>query len=118
VQIKFQNCYPSQVNVAAAVYDANCQPPWESKGGGRSTRATRVHVANTCNGNLCFYAEAADGVYSAGPYQFEIAESAFDFRPTATIGFSGATVGMRLIDGQMGGTCWRWDSYTTLELVA
>jgi uncharacterized membrane protein len=116
VQINFQNGYSSLVYVAIAQYDTNCDPPWASEGWWGIEPGATVHVANTCNRYLLFYAEAVDGTYWAGPYQFQVTESAFFFCPTAEIGYSGATVGMREVDDDIGSICWPWDSYT-VELV-
>ena len=93
------------------------QPPWDSQGWWTIDPGNTVYVANTCNRYLYFYAEAVDGAYWAGPYQFEVAEGVFDFCPTSGIGFSGATAGTRQIDDNIGDVCWPWDSYT-LELIA
>jgi uncharacterized membrane protein len=117
MQIHFQNGYSSRVYVAIALYNTSCQPPWDSQGWWTIDPGNTVYVANTCNRYLYFYAEAVDGAYWAGPYQFEVAEGVFDFCPTSDIGFSGATAGMRQIDDNIGDICWPWDSYT-LELIA
>lgn len=111
------NGYSSRVYVAIALYNTSCQPPWDSQGWWTIDPGNTVYVANTCNRYLYFYAEAVDGAYWAGPYQFEVAEGVFDFCPTSGIGFSGATAGMRQIDDNIGDVCWPWDSYT-LELIA
>jgi hypothetical protein len=96
----------------------NCQGSgsWETEGWWVITPGNTVHVANTCNRYLYFYAEAVNGEYWAGNYDFEISEGEFDFCPSAGVGIQGATVGMRELDNNIGGTCWPWDSYT-LQLV-
>jgi uncharacterized membrane protein len=117
MQLHFQNSYRSRVYVAIAIYNTNCQPPWDSQGWWAIDPGNSAYVANTCNRYFYFYAEALDGEYWAGPYRFEVAESAFDFCPTSSVGFSGATAGMRQADDQIGSICWPWDSYT-VELIA
>jgi len=112
MQIKIQNNYKVGVNVAIAYYNTSCSPPWQSEGWWGIEPGNSVHVINTCNRYLFFYAEAVDGAYWAGPYRFPVAEGVFSFCPTAGVGFSGAEVGMREIDNGIGGTCWPWDSYT------
>ncbi len=81
MQIHFQNGYSSRVYVAIALYKTSCQPPWDSQGWWTIDPGNTVYVANTCNRYLYFYAEAVDGAYWAGPYQFEVAEGVFDFCP-------------------------------------
>src|SRR5580658_2954028 len=105
MQIKFQNNYKVGVNVAIAYYNTSCSPPWQSEGWWGIEPGNSVHVINTCNRYLFFYAEAVDGAYWAGPYRFQVAEGVFSFCPTAGVGFSGAEVGMREIDNGIGGTC-------------
>jgi uncharacterized membrane protein len=79
MQIKFQNNYKVGVNVAIAYYNTSCSPPWQSEGWWGIEPGNSVHVINTCNRYLFFYAEAVDGAYWAGPYRFQVAEGVFSF---------------------------------------
>jgi uncharacterized membrane protein len=112
MQIKFKNNYHVGLNLAIAYYNGSCSPPWQSEGWWVIEPGNTAYVLNTCNRYVCFYAEAFDGEYWGGPYQFEVAESAFNFCPTASVGFTGADAGFALLDNGIGGICWPWDSYT------
>jgi uncharacterized membrane protein len=118
MQIHFQNSYSSYVWVAIATYNASCGGfgGWEVKGWWGISPGASSYVANTCNRYLYFYAEASNGAYWAGPYDFQVSEGVFDFCPPSGVGIEGATTGMREIDNNIGSICWPWDSYT-LNLV-
>jgi len=113
MKVSFRNKYHSTVWVAIMRYNPDkCGEygNWQTKGWWRLDPGQTKQAFSTTNRYACFYAEADDGAFWAGPYgpvyvYYEAFDSCVNIGSTAAYG----TVGMRLLD--LG--WWAWNPLAT-----